>query len=80
MAYATVVIRGKTPKDPTPGSGLGQVRRRLRALRRREMLKGSDPRHACTRAAEEAGVHPLGCTRFRPGQIWVDTILTQAFA
>jgi transposase InsO family protein len=65
MAYAAVVIRGKTPKDPTPRNGLGQIRRWLRALRRWETLKGSDPRHACTRAAKEAGVHPRTLKRWR---------------
>ncbi|APC07760.1 helix-turn-helix domain-containing protein [Neomoorella thermoacetica] len=65
MAYPTVVIRGKTPKDPALRNGLGQIRRRLRALRRWEMLKGSDPRHACTRAVKEAGVHPRTLKRWR---------------
>lgn len=65
MAFATVVIRGKAPKDTAPRSGLGQIRRRARALRRWETLRQSDPRHACTRAAKEAGVHPRTLKRWR---------------
>jgi len=65
MSYAAVIIRDKPPVDAAPRKGLGQIWQRVKALKCWEMLSWTGPRHACARAAREAGVHPRTLKRWK---------------